>query len=76
MAKYFASFTANNGSTYLPKAWEYTNKNKAIKDVISSCMANHLNKQCNISKWRVDDESGVTIASGEIHDFGRCVRTI
>lgn len=68
--KYFATFSANNGSTYLPKAWEYTNKAKAISEIKAAVVGSHYNRCGNKSTYMVTDNDGVVVAAGALHDCG------
>lgn len=68
--KYFAEFTANNGSTTISEPYEYTNKATAIKDIKSIVRGEHFRQPYNSSKYMVWDSEGEIIASGYIHDNG------
>lgn len=69
--KYYATFNANNGSTYSSTAYEYTNKQKAIADIKSIVAAEHFKQTGNRSTYSVTDETGQEVAAGTLHGFGR-----
>jgi hypothetical protein len=75
MAKhtYIATFSANNGSTYLPNGWTYTNKRTAIREIRAAVWAEHFCQPYNYSTWGVKDESGQVVAAGALYGFGRWV---
>lgn len=68
--RYFASYSANNGSSYNNAPYEYTNKAKAIKDIKSIVRGNHFHQHGNSSKYLVWDEDGTIVASGRFNDNG------
>lgn len=68
--KYYATFTANNGSTYLNTPWEYTNKAKAIREIRATLRCEHFQQTGNKSTYEVYDEKGNTIARGSLNDKG------
>lgn len=51
--KYFAEFTANNGSTTISEPYEYTNKATAIKEIKSIVRGEHFHQPYNSSKYIV-----------------------
>lgn len=61
--KYFARFRANNGSTYSAEAYEFTNKQKAVKAMRESVEANHFQQHGNRSSYEVWNEDGIIVAS-------------
>lgn len=68
---YFATFTANNGSTYLSQSWLYTNKAKAISEIKAAVKGNHFRQTGNVSSYIVTDGDGIIVAAGKLHDCGR-----
>lgn len=68
---YYAYFGANNA--FNSKAYKYTNKAKAIKEIRAIAKGNHL--AGDFAEWYVKDESGQIIASGTITPSGQNVRT-
>lgn len=71
--KYFATFTANNGSTYLSQSWLYTNKAKAISEIKAAVRANHFRQTGNTSSYLVTSGDGIIVAAGKLHDRGRWI---
>ncbi len=69
--KYFASFSANGGSTYSNEPYEYTNKKESIKSIKAIVKGNHFHQPCNRSKYMVWDENNIIVASGYLNDNGR-----
>lgn len=67
---YYASFSANNGTTEIRTPLEYTNKRSAIRDIKSLVRGNHFHQPYNSSKYMVWDEDGTIIASGYLNDNG------
>lgn len=67
--KYFASFSANNNSTF-GGDYEYKNKKNAIKDIKSIVRGEHFHQPFNSSKYVVWKENGTIVASGYINDNG------
>lgn len=67
--KYYAEFTANNGSTYMANPIEDTNKAKLIRSIKYMVRGNHYQQPCNQSTYRVWDEKGKVVASGYV--FGK-----
>lgn len=61
--KYFARFRANNGNTYSAGAYEFTNKQKAVKAIRESVEANHYQQYGNRSSYVVWSEDGIIVAS-------------
>lgn len=61
---YTATFYANNGSTYLPNGWEYTNKRKAISEIRAAVAGEHFRQPYNRSTYEVRDENGRVVAAG------------
>lgn len=68
--KYYASFSANNGSTTLSEPYEYTNKAKAIKDIKEIVRGEHFKQPYNRSSYTVWNSNGLIIASGSLNDKG------
>ena len=68
--KYFASFTANNGSTSNIEPYECINKAKAVKSIRAIVAGNHFPQLGNRSSYCVWDENGICIAQGTLHDYG------
>lgn len=68
--KYYASFSANNGSTSNMEPYEYTNKKEAIKDIKSIVKGNHIFQPYNSSKYLVWDSNDKIVASGYINGNG------
>ena len=72
--KYYATFTANNGSTYTREPYEFTNKEKAITTIKSLMKAEHFAQLCNKSTYCVWDENDKCVAKGALYDKGRWVK--
>lgn len=68
--KYYASFSANNNSTFPSEPYEYTNKAEAIKKIKKIVRGNHFWQRFNRSSYVVWTSNGVIIASGSINDLG------
>lgn len=68
--KYYASFSANNGSTILSEPYEYTNKAIAIKDIKRIVRGEHFQQPYNRSSYTVWDSNGLIIASGSLNGKG------
>lgn len=71
---YYASFSANNGSTYTPNGWEYTNKQTALREIRAAVWAEHYQESYNQSTYEVKDETGRTIYAGAVRGFGHWVK--
>lgn len=71
--KYYASFSANGGSTYcLPV--EFTNKTKALRYIRERVWAEHFQQSYNRSSYVVKDENHNTIFYGAIIGMGKWVK--
>lgn len=70
MKKYFASFSANGGSTYSNKPYEYSNKKEAIRSIKSILRSNHFRQPYNTSRYTVWDENNILVASGSLNGNG------
>ena len=67
--KYFASFTANNGSTYNVEPYEFTSKAKAIKGIKAIVAGEHFQQPSNVSTYCVWNENGICVAQGILYDI-------
>ena len=65
-SKYYASWSANNGSTYGDAV--YASKRKAISEVREICKGNTFQQPNNVSRWEVTDETKTVIAAGYIYN--------
>lgn len=65
--KYFASFRANNGSTFPRRAFEYSNKKEAIKDIRERVLGEHFWGGSSISEYTVWDENGICVDSATLY---------
>lgn len=68
---YFASFTANNGSTSNTKPYEFASKAKAIKDIKAIVAGEHFPQQGNKSSYCVWDENEICVAQGSLYGCGQ-----
>lgn len=68
--KYYASFAANNHSTFPCDLYEYTNKKEAIKSIKKIVRGNHFWQRFNSTSYVVWNSDGVIIAAGSINDNG------
>ena len=66
--KYYASFTANNGSTYSVGAYEFTNKKKAVKAMREIVEANHFQQYGNCSGYTVWNKDNIIVMSATCLD--------
>lgn len=69
--RYFASFSANGGSTYNNRPYEYSNKKVAIKDIRSIVFGNHFQQPYNTSRYMVWNDDGIIVASGYLLGNGQ-----
>lgn len=67
--KYFASFKANNCSTYNVEPYEFTNKAKAIKGIKAIVAGEHFQQPGNWSSYCVWDENEICVAQGTLNDI-------
>lgn len=67
--KYFASFKANNGSTYNVEPYEFTSKAKAIKGIKAIVAGEHFQQPSNVSTYCVWDENEICVAQGTLNDI-------
>lgn len=67
--KYFASFTANNGSTSNIEPYEFTNKAKAIKGIKAIVAGEHFLQTGNKSTYCVWNENEICVAQGTLNDI-------
>ena len=67
---YFASFKANNGSTYNVEPYEFTSKAKAIKGIKAIVAGEHFQQTGNRSSYCVWDENEICVAQGWLQDIG------
>ncbi len=68
---YYASFFANNHSTYNAQAYEYTNKRQAIAAIKAIVAGEHHQQTGNVSTYYVTDANGIYVAAGALRDNGR-----
>lgn len=66
---YYASFTANNGSTSNAEPYEYTSKAKAIKSIKAIVAGEHFQQTGNQSTYCVWDENEICVAQGTLSDI-------
>ena len=71
--KYFASFFANNGTTFCDEV-AFTSKRKAIAWARGAMAGEHFCQPCNDSNWDVYDETGKLVACGGMYGYGRYYR--
>ena len=69
--KYFASFTANNGSTSNSEPYECTNKAKAIRSIRAIVAGNHFPQVGNQSSYCVWNENEICVAQGTLYGCGQ-----
>jgi len=63
MAKYYGSWSTNNGNTFNGRAWESNNLRSLRKKLRGACNGN-LTGYNDIGRWSISDSDGNMVANG------------
>lgn len=74
--RYFADFSANNGSTSNSKSYEFTSLSEAKKTIKEIVKGNHFQQTGNISRCDVRNEEGETVWAGYMSGTSTRVITV